>query len=166
VLGRFALPEFPSVPPQSEPNAPDLRSRIIAITIVDAVDENGSPVPPQKAAEQLAARLATVRSTPTREGQDPLGMRLTVNLEIEGLRDQTLLLYWRLVQGGPAPVPGAWAEWIPAAELIATSERDGGVATIWVPLPEEPGPYRAEVVLIQESSNAQLNSQLTEPFGG
>jgi hypothetical protein len=169
VLGSFALPERAPVsppPPPNPKNAPGQLSRPFSLVTVDAVDENGNPVPPQEAAKQLAVRLAMVRSTPTPEGQDPLGMRVTVNLEIEGLRDQTLLLYWRLVQAGPTQVPGAWAEWVPAAEIIAASERDGGFATMWVPLPDEPGPYRAEVVLMQESSSARLNSQLTEPFGG
>lgn len=166
VLSGFALPELPPSPPMSAPNEPGQGARAFSVVAVNAVDENGDPVPAQEAAEELADRLGTVRTTPTSEGEDPLGMRVTVNLDIEGLRDQPLLLYWRLVQAGETPVPHAWAEWFPAAEVIPTSERDSGFATTWVPLPVAPGPYRAEVVLMQESSNAQLISQLTEPFGG
>jgi hypothetical protein len=169
VLRRFVLPQIapvPPPPPPGQPDAPNSPARAISIVTVDAVDENGDPVPPQEAAEQLAARLSTVRSAFTPEGKDPLGMRVTVNVEIQGLRDQTLLLYWRLIQAGPTPVPGVWAEWVPAAELTASTERDVGFATMWVPLPEEPGPYRAEIIMTQEASNAPLTSQLTEPFGG
>ena len=164
VLDIFALPELLPVPP-APPKPDELRSRAIPVLAVDLVDENGDPVAPQEAASRLAGRLASVRSTPTPEGEDPLGMRAVVDLEFEGLQEQAVLLHWRLVPAGDTPVPEPWAEFIVAAELVASAERDFGVATLWVPLPEEPGPYRAEVVLSSADGTAQFDSEFTQTFG-
>jgi hypothetical protein len=157
-LDRFVLPGDPPDPPP-----PGLRP--VPFLAQDAVDEHGDPVPPEVAAQRLVARLETVRSLPTPEGLDPLGVRTTVNLEVEGLRGEALLLYWRLVADGAAPIPAEWLSWVPAYELTAGTERDTATVSVWVPLPEAPGPYRAELVVMHEPENSPLTSHLTESFG-
>jgi hypothetical protein len=152
VLGSFAIP--PVIPPT------------LYVLTIDAVSEDGQQVAPQEAAKRLAVRLSTVRSAHTGTKRDPLGMRVTVNLEVEGLRGQVLILYWHLVQTGPTPVPDAWADWIPAARIVASTDRDAGFSTMWVPLPKERGPWSAEIALMQQSNNAPLFDQVAGPFGG
>jgi hypothetical protein len=63
------------------------------------VDDQGRPLPPAVSAAKLAARLNAGRSVPFQAKSaklDPVGALVTVNVEFEGLRGQSLLLFWRL----------------------------------------------------------------------
>ena len=154
VLDRFALPDGITTLPEAIP-----------FTIQEAVSEEGDPLPPEEAARNLAARLEQVRSVPTEGGRDPLGVRVTVDLEMEGLRGENLLLYWRLLPaGGTTPVPDVFAQATPAFRLTPGSELDSATLDVWVPLPEAPGPYAVDLLVMHEAPSAPLESFRSEPF--
>jgi hypothetical protein len=142
-----------------------------------ALDSGGDVVSPEIAAERFVAILERVRSVPyvpppsapegaAREGLlDPLGLRATVNMEFEGLNGQTLLLYWRLSPTTPgAPtLPAPWLGKTLAWQFTPRTERGSGILDVWVPLPEDQGPYLLDFFVAVEDSF--LTSYRTEPFG-
>ena len=132
----------------------------------NVVGKDGQPVPPAQAAQQFAARLADVRTQPVEGRLDPLGVRVTVDMEIEGLRDQPLLLYWRMVPaGGTTPLAPDWGR--PTASYIVTAgtERDTATIEVWVPLPEAAGPYELDLLVGEQSAGLPLASYRTDAFG-
>ena len=192
------------------------------------IDQEGNPLPPEIAAQRLAAHLETVRKAPYRptesepqtpqgtppstaegtppstvegtppstaegtppsatqeappsttpetrpntpptaphEGQlDLLGMRATVNMELEGLRGESLALYWRLSPAtGAAPLPAAWGQAMPACLLRPSTQLDSASVDIWLPLPDAPGPFLLDFILTEQPEGARLTNARTDPF--
>jgi hypothetical protein len=200
------------------------------------IDQEGNPLPPEIAAQRLAAHLETVRKAPYRptesepqtpqgtppstaegtppstvegtppstaegtppstaegtppsatqeappsttpetrpntpptaphEGQlDLLGMRATVNMELEGLRGESLALYWRLSPAtGAAPLPAAWGQAMPACLLRPSTQLDSASVDIWRPLPDAPGPFLLDFILTEQPEGARLTNARTDPF--
>jgi hypothetical protein len=129
-----------------------------------AADQNGHPLPVQEAARNLAARLEQARSVPNQGKRDALGVRVSVNLELRGLRGVDLYLYWRLLSAGSNPVPQNLAAATPAYVITAGTDLDSASVDDWVPLPEDPGPYKVELLVTDGTDAAPLDSFRSEPF--
>jgi hypothetical protein len=127
------------------------------------LDDQGRSAPAEVAAARLAESLEGVRSVRTAGRVDPVGMRATVSLEIEGMRGRTLALYWRLspAPGGTA-LPTEWATPVPACRLVPGTDLDTASIDVWIPLPDSPGPFLLDFYVATES--AALTSYRTEVF--
>jgi hypothetical protein len=127
------------------------------------LDDQGQPAPPEVAAERLAESLEGVRSVRTEDKIDPVGIRATVSLEIEGMRGRTLALYWRLsaAPGGTA-LPTEWATPVPACRLVPGTDLDTASIDVWIPLPDSSGPFLLDFYVATET--AALTSYRTEAF--
>ena len=132
------------------------------------VDDQGRPLPPAVSAAKLAARLNAGRSVPFQAKSaklDPVGALVTVNVEFEGLRGQSLLLFWRLFPAdGALPLPKGWWKTTVAYRLTPGTDHDSASLDMWVPLPKARGPYTLDVILALESNGARLASYETADF--
>lgn len=118
-------------------------------------DENGDPIPTEEVAERVVAFLRETRTidTPAPDGgaavTEPVGVTVTANLELVGLRGRTVLLSWAIFrtggEGGPLFEP--WLRTMPTYQLEPTSDDDTTSVDVWVPLPRPPGPYVVRLTL-------------------
>jgi hypothetical protein len=128
-----------------------------------ATDENGDPVPADIAAERVVKLLHETRTQPLDGKLDPLGVLLTINVELEGLRNRPVVLTWRMFQaGGNTPLFGNWLGTTPAYRLDASTEHDTASFDLWVPLPRERGAYTVSLLL--SSDQAILASEESPAF--
>jgi hypothetical protein len=154
VLEGFVLPD----------DLPDIPG-LVAFALQNAVGEQGQPIPTEEAAQNLSARLERVRTVPSGGRRNPLGVRATVDLEMEGLRGVDLFLYWRLQSaGGATPVPDLWAQATPAFRLTPGTTLDSASVDVWVPLPRAQGPYVLDFLVIHDPQEAPLESFRSDPF--
>lgn len=137
---------------------------VLAVSPVIALGDNGERLPADQAARRLAARLEQVRSRSVGDKRDPLGAETDVSVELEGLRDTQLLLFWRLLSVGGQPLPPDWSTPTVAYRLTPGTERDVATLPMWIPMPRPPGPYRLRLVLVHEDGERILSTHLTEPF--
>jgi hypothetical protein len=73
---------------------------------------------------------------------DLLGVRATVNMELEGLRGESLVLYWRFSRTwGATPLSAMWAQVTPAFLLKPGTQLDSASVDIWISLPDQVGPF-------------------------
>ena len=133
-----------------------------------ATNAEGDLVDEQLAAERVVTLLRQIRTTPvtTPEGvqKDPVGALVDVDLELSGLRDQTVSLSWQVRRTGKAePLYGQWMRRVEAHRLTPSTEHDtASVTDMWVPLPKQPGRY---VIVAQLSlGDSVLARGLSEPF--
>jgi hypothetical protein len=132
-----------------------------------SLDPKGNPVAPAMAAERVLELLRDARSTGGEppEGEEPrgepLGVVITADLELAGLRGKLVLLSWSMCQqGGTKRLYGNWLNRNLAYRLEATTDRDTTSLDLWVPLPRSPGPYFIRVNLTAaESFLARAGSQ-------
>jgi hypothetical protein len=139
-----------------------------------STDTNGDPVPPEVAAERVVQLLKDARSTEGGQpeggqpegGQpegEPLGVVISADLELAGLRGKPVLLSWSMwQQGGKKRLYGNWLNRNLAYRLEATTDRDTTTLDLWVPLPKSPGPYFIRVNLT--AGKAPLASADSPPF--
>jgi hypothetical protein len=123
-----------------------------------------SAQPVEKAAEQVAASLEQVRSVAKQGKRDPLGVRLNVDLELQGLRGVDLYVYWHLLPSGPSPVPSELAVPTPAVKITPGTDLDSAAVDAWVPLPVASGPYKAELLVTDGTHADPLDRSTSEPF--
>jgi hypothetical protein len=136
---------------------------LIAAAASSATDENGDPVSADVAAERVVKLLHKTRTQPLGGKLDPLGVLLTINVELEGLRNQPVLLTWRMFQaGGNTPLFGNWLGTTPAYRLDASTDHDTASFDLWVPLPRERGQYTVSLLL--SSDRAILASEESPAF--
>lgn len=138
----------------------------------EAIGPDGKPVEPEVAAEQLVELLQDTRraggdGSPAGDGSrasEPVGVLVTVNLELVGLRDQEVRLTWSMLAGKGAHkrLYGDWLNDNLAYRLKAGSNRDTAFEYIWIPLPKPPGPYYVRVELTADG--APLKSEASDPF--
>jgi hypothetical protein len=129
----------------------------------------GDAVAPADAAEQLVALLRSARRTGMQEpegelpGGEPLGVVVTADMELIGLRNRPVMLSWEMwQQGGQVRLYGEWLNTNLAYLLEATTNHDTTSVDLWVPLPQQPGPYFIRLALTAEQS--ALASADSEPF--
>jgi hypothetical protein len=94
----------------------------------------------------------------------PLGELVSVNLELAGLKGQTVVLSWSIYpENGSNSLPKQWLGDFVAYRLVATTDDDTGTLDMWIPLPRQQGPYfiRATLAL----GDADLASMSSGPFG-
>ncbi len=134
------------------------------VALVDPVDEQGRTVRPATAARRLADRLSATRAERRDDGRkDPVGALVSVDMDLEGLRGQRLLLFWRLFpEAGTRPLPRAWSRPTVAYQLEPGTEHDTASVDLWVPLPRGRGSYVVNLVLTTEDG-ARLASADTDP---
>lgn len=117
--------------------------------VIEAVDDAGTPLPPEQVAMELAQALEKVETTPGPDGNDPLGWSLAVRVDLEGLAQVPLLLTWSL---DGLDVPDTWKAENLAYRVVGASPHDAGVAEIWVPDLKGTGAYNVNIKLAYESS--------------
>jgi hypothetical protein len=114
--------------------------------------------------------VAVLKQTRTIAGQprgkvEPVGVRVSVNMEVIGLRGQPLLLSWTVLQrSGNVPLPKEWRANNAGYVLQATSEHDTGNVDFWVPLPKAPGLYYISLTLTTKNG-IRLTSVESQDFG-
>jgi hypothetical protein len=137
----------------------------------EAIGTDGKPVEPEVAAERLVELLRDTRAggdgSPAGDGSrasEPLGVLVTVNLELIGLRDQEVQLTWSMLaaRGAHRRLYGDWLNDNLSYRLKAGSNRDTAFEYIWIPLPKPPGPYYVRVELTVDG--APLKSEASDPF--
>jgi hypothetical protein len=134
-----------------------------------ATDQKGNPVPPDVAAEQVLKVLRDTRRTGGEQpgGEqpkgEPLGVVVSADLELVGLRGKPVLLSWSMwQQGGTKRLFGNWLNRNLAYRLVATTDHDTTALDMWIPLPKAPGPYFIRVNLTADRS--PLASGDSPPF--
>jgi hypothetical protein len=141
------------------------------IVINYSTDSKGNEVPPDVAAKRLTEVLTDTRNVVSnKKGQgsegnrDLLGELISVDFQLEGLRDKPIFLKWLIFQkGGQNHLFGNWATHFVAYRLEATTEDDTGTLEMWIPLPKVPGPYFLQLDLSTE--RAGLASAESDLFG-
>ena len=159
-----------------------------------AVDQNGYLVAPWVAAQRLAGifgHTQTVSGAPSNNSgapsnnsgapsnnsgapsnnsgapsnnRDALGELVSVNMELAGLRGQSVFLSWSIFQeGGHTSLFGKWLNNFVAYRLEATTNDDTGTVEMWIPLPKLPGPFFIHLTLATDG--ASLASTDSNPFG-
>jgi hypothetical protein len=124
---------------------------VILVAKGESIALDGTPVEPEVAAERLVKLLRNTRRTggSGSRAREPLGVFVTVNLDLIGLRDREVLLSWSMFggEGVAKRVHGDWLNDNLAYVLKATSDRDSTFQLIWIPLPRSSGPFRVQVHL-------------------
>jgi|SoiMethySBSTD1v2_1073268.scaffolds.fasta_scaffold11381_2 hypothetical protein len=133
-------------------------SGVDPMSLANSISLDGTPIPPDEAAARVVALLDSARRT----GDDPLGIVVATDLEMVGLRGETIFLSWSMWQeGGQVRLHGDWLNENLAYRLQPTTDRDTTTLDLWVPLPREPGAYFVRVELaLGDSSLASADSEL------
>jgi hypothetical protein len=125
-----------------------------------SVDIDGNPVPPDVAAERVLEILRNART----DGDEPLGVVVTTDLDLAGLRGETVFLTWEMFGlGGSTQLHGEWLNENLAYRIEPRSDHDTATVDLWIPLPPDPGPYVVRVKATYAGSG--LASAQTGPFG-
>lgn len=148
---------------------------LLPIVLAHATDVDGDPLPPAEAAERVVQLLRSTRVEAGDPGEpgsvaggggtapEPLGVVVTADLELGGLRGEPVTLSWSMWrQGDGGRLYGDWLNENVAYRLEATTDRDTTSVDLWIPLPPEPGPYTVRVQLTRDGS--RLASASTDPF--
>jgi len=131
------------------------------LVTANALDRGGDVVPPDVAAARVLALLGTARAGPA--AGEPLGVVVTTELDLVGLRDEPALLTWSMWrQGGDVRLYRAWLDEDLAYRLRSTTDHDTVTLDLWVPLPTDPGPYVVRAAL--EASGSALARTESPPF--
>jgi hypothetical protein len=122
-----AQPSYPPSPPASTPLAPP----------------TGTSVPPQTVADSLDEVFRQARTTTTGSGgTQPLGVVVTADITLDGLRGQPVQLSWSIwQQGGNTRLFDTWFTEIVAYQFEPSADQETRSADVWVPLPEATGSY-------------------------
>jgi hypothetical protein len=130
-----------------------------------ALDPKGNPVPAAVAAKRVVTILRDARTTggPAAPRAEPLGVVVSADLEVVGLRGRPVLLSWSMwQQGGKKRLFGNWLNRTLAFRLLPSSDDDTTSLDLWVPLPRSPGRYFIRVDLTENQS--PLASADSQPF--
>ncbi|HET7534174.1 MAG TPA: hypothetical protein VFJ83_13570, partial [Nocardioidaceae bacterium] len=130
-----------------DPQAPPTQTMLALIATMK--DEEGKPVPPQEAARRLVRVLGHTRTIQTKEGKhDPLGILVTANVALEGLKGRELGVFWEVwSQDDAIRLFDRWLDEVPVSRIAAEKEQDSGAFQFWVPMPKKPGEYVIHVII-------------------
>lgn len=123
------------------------------IAIGNAISPSGEPIDPAAAAERIAKVLADARhapsaAAPASAGPDPLGVVVSTDLDLSGLRGKKLTLSWSMWQvAGGVRLSGDWLNDNLAYRIEPRTEHATTTLDVWIPLPREPGSYFVRVDL-------------------
>jgi hypothetical protein len=134
------------------------------IAAANSLDPKGNPVAAAVAAKRVVTILRDARSTGGAGPRaEPLGVVVSADLEVVGLRSKPLLLSWSMwQQGGKKRLFGNWLNRTLAFRLLPTTNDDTTSLDLWVPLPRSPGRYFIRVDLTEDRS--LLASADSQPF--
>jgi hypothetical protein len=125
-----------------------------------SVDLDGNPVPPDVAAERVLEILRNART----DGDEPLGVVVTADLDLAGLRGEPVFLTWEMFgSGGSKQLHGEWLNENLAYRIQPRTDHDTATVDLWIPLPPDPGPYVVKVKATYAGSG--LDSAQAGPFG-
>jgi hypothetical protein len=110
---------------------------------------DGDPV------DALHDTLDGIESTTVGDQQDPLGVIVSVDFDIEGLKGEPLWLTWSL---DGLNVPDRWTSDLFGYNVRATTDDDHGTVELWVPDLVAPGSYRVNVTISRASDGTPMDS--------
>jgi hypothetical protein len=138
------------------------------IAIGNAITPSGEPVEPAVAAEQIAKVLADARhahtaTDPAIIDPEPLGVVVSTELDLSGLRGKVLTLSWSMWQeAGDIRLSGDWLNDNLAYRIEPRSDHATTTLDVWIPMPREPGAYFVRVDL--RSGPTRIDSGESERF--
>jgi hypothetical protein len=97
-----------------------------------ATDSEGNLIPLKDAGRRLVSLLRDTRKTAM---GDPLGVLVTAEIELLGLRDEEILLRWQ-IWDDQGRLFGDWLGTNVAYRMTASTEDDATSQDFWVPLPK------------------------------
>jgi hypothetical protein len=130
-----------------------------------SIGQDGKPIDPEVAAERIVELLRDTRraSDDVSGAGEPLGVIVTADIELIGLRGRPVLLSWEMYQqGGARRLHGDWLNPNLAYRLVAEAESDATTQNIWIPLPRSAGPFFVRV--LAKADGTRLDSEDSEPF--
>jgi hypothetical protein len=136
--------------------------------LAPVVTEDGRPVDPVAAADRIVEILKdSCRRVPDGKGgtelSEPLGAVVRADVELQGMRRRTVLLSWSMWErDGGGRLHGDWLNENLAYRLRPGTEHDTTSLDLWVPLPEETGPYVIRTTL--RVDGVTVASGETPPF--
>jgi hypothetical protein len=164
---RDVVAEVRELAPQLElPRNPDGETAMYVLNLTTTgVDEEGEPLPPAEAARRVVQVLGETRAVRTPQGTlDPLGVVVFANVELEGLRDREVGVFWELwSRDGGTQLYDRWLDQVPVSRITAQRDTDAGSLRFWVPMPKDPGQYVVNVILREGEST--LVTRPSGPFG-
>ncbi|WP_284740616.1 hypothetical protein [Amycolatopsis sp. RTGN1] len=126
-----------------------------------STDLAGNRVPPDQVAERVLKVLSDARHTD--DAREPVGVALSADVELSGLRGKTVVLTWEMWQvDGKFRLHGDWLNTNLAYELRPSTDHDTTSVDLWVPLPKDPGEYKVHVDLTLDGRNVASNE--SPPF--
>jgi hypothetical protein len=164
--------QFMKIAEEAEAEVPGLKScvadpagcPVTYLIVSSALDPKGNPVPAAVAAKRVVTVFRDARSTGGAGPRaEPLGVVVSADLEVVGLRGKSVLLSWSMwQQGGHKRLFGNWLNRTLAFRLLPTTDDDTTSLDLWVPLPRSPGRYFVRVDLTEGQS--PLASADSRPF--
>jgi hypothetical protein len=145
--------------------SPGCEDAMDTVVAAKCLSPDGKPVEPAVAAERVLQVLHDARTTQStgEEPPEPLGVVVSSDVELIGLRGRPVTLSWEMWQtGGGVRLHGDWLNSNLAYRLQAVTDHDTVTTDMWVPLPKPPGPYFVRVDI--NSGNTRLASADSEPF--
>jgi hypothetical protein len=139
------------------------------ILIAGCVNQNGQIATALACAKSIAAILGDGASVPAGSGgqgsvdRQPLGELISVDVELTGLQGQSIFLSWSIFpENASGSLPAKWSDNFVAYRLVPTTNDDTGSLEMWIPLPEQQGPYFVRLTLT--TGDASLASMDSGPF--
>jgi hypothetical protein len=133
------------------------------IAIGNSIGSNGELIDPAVAAERIAKVLTDARHIPTATEPEPLGVHVSTDLELTGLRAEKLTLTWSLWQAaGDVRLSGDWLNENLAYRIEPRTDHATTTLDVWIPMPREPGTYFVRVDL--RSGPTRIDSGESERF--
>jgi pectin methylesterase-like acyl-CoA thioesterase len=111
--------------------------------------------------DKLFKTMRTVKVARTHKA-DPVGVVVTADIELEGLRGKDVRLSWAMWQKNGDTLGPDWLTEHLAYRMKATSEDDTASFDFWIPLPKSPGSYFVRSRL--STGTATLATADSEPF--
>jgi hypothetical protein len=139
----------------------------VAQIMASSVLTDGSALgkPAAKTTAERARELKDMRTTRVKGSRKRqlVGVVVSANVEVSGLRGKEVLLSWSMWQtGGSKRVYGAWLNERLAYRLEATTDDDTASLDFWIPLPRTKGPYIVRARLAYNGDTLAAGD--TQPF--
>lgn len=114
------------------------------------LDPEGNVVTADEAADRIIAVLKETRTVRdrSRDKVEPLGVRVSINVKLVGLRGKELRMSWAVLQqSGKTPLSDAWLNTNSGYLLEANFDTDTTNVDFWVPIPKARGEYLVSVTV-------------------
>jgi hypothetical protein len=126
-----------------------------------SVTPQGKPVSPAEAAAKVVQVLKNARL----KKKEPVGVLVTANIELAGLRGKEVMVSWSMRQAtGGKPVHADWMNENLVYRIVPGTARDTTSVDLWVPLPKATSSYVIAAGLT--TGGSKLASAQSSPFTG